>query len=177
MINAQVAYGPQRQLGLDRASRRHGGVYAEQLYACLVLMARSATGADKSRSTKIPSSEVARFRETSAPQPTPVLACVSFLRRETALCGRLRLDRPSFSSEPLVECGGLAFDRANADRPVLVVRVSPLILAANVASSNMRAQSICRPGLVRPSPATTLKPGHAYASRSSGGRPSRVEQQ
>ena len=29
VINAFVAYGPQRQLGLDRASRRHGGVDAE----------------------------------------------------------------------------------------------------------------------------------------------------
>ena len=29
VINAFVAYGPQRQLSLDRASRRHGGVDAE----------------------------------------------------------------------------------------------------------------------------------------------------
>jgi hypothetical protein len=29
VINAFVAYGPQRQLGLDRTSRRHGGVDAE----------------------------------------------------------------------------------------------------------------------------------------------------
>jgi hypothetical protein len=28
-LNAFVAYGPQRQLSLDRASRRHGGVDAE----------------------------------------------------------------------------------------------------------------------------------------------------
>src|SRR6187397_2153477 len=46
VINALVTYGPQRKLGLDRASRRHGGVDAEQLDACPVLMTGLATAAD-----------------------------------------------------------------------------------------------------------------------------------
>ena len=110
VINAFVAYGPQRQLSLDRASRRHGGVEAEQLLACSVLMASLTTAADKSRSIEIPSSQVARFCETSLPQSAPVLTCVSVLCRKTALCVRLELDCPSFANEPLIERGGLAFD-------------------------------------------------------------------
>src|SRR6187397_2414423 len=47
VINAFVTYRPQRKLGLDRASRRHGAVDAEQLGACPVLMTGLATAADK----------------------------------------------------------------------------------------------------------------------------------
>src|SRR6478609_9682900 len=106
VINAFVADGSQRQLGLDRASRRHGGVDAEQLVACSVLMARLTTGAYKSRSIEIPSSQLARFCETSLPQSALVLTCVSFLCRKTTLCVRFELDRPSFANEPRIErCG------------------------------------------------------------------------
>ncbi len=144
VVNAFITYRPQRQLGFDRASRRHGGVGAEKLLTRLILLAGFATPAEKSRAIRLPSPEVARVRETSTPQPAPVLPCVSFLRRETALCRRLQFDRPSFPNEPLVERGGLAFERANPDPPVLVIRIRPLVVASNGARSNMRAQSISR---------------------------------
>ena len=82
-------------------------------------MASLTTAADKSRSIEIPSSQVARFCEASLPQSAPVHTCVRFLCRETALCGRLELDRPSFANEPLIKRCGLAFDRTNPEPPVL----------------------------------------------------------
>src|SRR4051794_26663831 len=99
-------------------------------------MASLTTAADKSRSIEIPSSQVARFCETSFPQSAPVHACVSFLCRETALCVRLEVDRLSFANEPCIERCALAFDRTNPDPPVLVDRVRPLVVAANGAISN-----------------------------------------
>ena len=159
VINAFVTYRPQRKLGLDRASRRHGAVDAEQLGACPVLMTGLATAADKPCCTEIPSSEVTRFRETSAPQSAPVLACVNFPRGEAVGCGWLELDRPSFANQPLIERGILAFDRANPDPPLLVVRVRPLVLAANGAISNMSAQSIPRRNPARPDVAALINAG------------------
>src|SRR4249920_2112482 len=102
-------------------------------------MAGLTTAADKSRSIEIPSSQVARFCETSIPQSAPVLTCVGFLCRKAALCVGLELDRPSFANEPLIERCGFAVDRTNPDPSVLVERVRPLVLAANGAISNMRA--------------------------------------
>src|SRR6478752_2307124 len=120
-------------------------------------MARLTTGADKSRSIEIPSSQVARFYETSFPQSAPVHACVSFLCGETALCVRLELDRPSFANEPLIERCSLAFDRTNPDPPVLVDRVRSPVLAANGTISNIRAQSIARRNPARPDVATLVE--------------------
>jgi hypothetical protein len=113
-------------------------------------MAGLTTAADKSRSIEIPSSQVARFCETSFPQSAPVLTCVSFLCRKTALCLRLELDCQSFANEPLIERCGLAFDRTNPDPSVLVDRVGPLFLAANGTISNIHAQSIVRRNPARP---------------------------
>src|SRR5882757_8906637 len=120
-------------------------------------MASLTTAADEPRSTEIPSSQVARFCETSFPQSAPVLARVSFLCRETALCGRLELDRPSFANEPLIERCGLAFDRTNPDPPTLVDRVRPLVLAVDGTISNIRAQSIARRNPARPDVATLVE--------------------
>ena len=94
----------------------------EQLLARLILLAGFATPADKSRAVRLPSRKSRGSAKHPAPQPAPVLACVSFVRRETALGGRLQPDCPSFPNEPLVERGGLALERANPDPPVLVVR-------------------------------------------------------
>src|SRR5215470_11214341 len=113
-------------------------------------MASLTTAADKPCSIEIPSSHVARFRETSFPQSAPVLTCVGFLRRKTALCVRLELDRPSFMNEPRIERCGFAFDRANPDPSMLVERVRPPVLAANGTISNIRAQSIARRNSARP---------------------------
>ena len=84
-------------------------------------MASLTTATNKSRTIDIPSSKVARFCKASFPQFAPVLACVRFLRRETARCGRLEPDCPSFANEPRIERCGLAFDRTNPDPPVLVM--------------------------------------------------------
>src|SRR5262245_6193447 len=113
-------------------------------------MASLTTAADEPRSIAIPFSQFSRFCETSFPQSTPVLTCVSFLCRKTALCGRLELNRPSFANEPLIERCGFVFDRTNCDPPVLVDRVRPLVLAANGPTSNMRAQSIAHRNPARP---------------------------
>src|SRR6476660_2694494 len=77
--------------------------------------------------------------------------------RETALCVRLELDRPSFANEPLIERCGLAFDRTNPDPPVLVDRVRSLVLAANGTISNIRAQSIARRNPARPDVAALVE--------------------
>src|SRR5258708_24948213 len=113
-------------------------------------MASLTAAADKSRSIEIPRSQVAGFCEAPLPQSALVHACVRFLCREPAFCGRLELDRPSFANEPLIERCGLAFDRTNPDPPVLVDRVRPLVLAANGTISNIRAQSIARRNPARP---------------------------
>ena len=65
VINAFVAYGPQRQLCLDRAPRRHGAVNTDQLVTCSVLMASLTTATNKSRTVDIPSSKLARFCKAS----------------------------------------------------------------------------------------------------------------
>ena len=120
-------------------------------------MAGLTATADKPRSIVIPSSQLARFCETSFPQSAPVLACVSFLCRKTALCGRLELNRPSFANEPLIERCGLVFDRTNPDPPVLVDRVRPLVIAANGTTSNLGAQSITRRNPARPDVAALVE--------------------
>src|SRR4029078_1749218 len=102
-------------------------------------------------------SQVTRFSETSVPQSAPVLACVSFLCRKTALCGKIELDRPSFANEPLIERCGFVFDRTNSDPPVLVDRVGPLVLAANGTISNIRAQSIAHRNPARPDVAALVE--------------------
>jgi len=157
VINAFVAYGPQRQLSPDRAPRRHGAVNTEQLVTCSVLMASLTTATNKSRTIDIPSSKLARFCKASFPQFAPVLACVRFLRRETARCGRLEPDCPSFANEPGIERCGLAFDRTNPDPPVLGCRIRPFVIAANGTTSNIRAQSIARRDPARPDVAVLVE--------------------
>src|SRR5215475_14823495 len=120
-------------------------------------MASLTTAANEPRSIAIPSSRFARFCETSFPQSAPVLPCVSFLCRKTALCGRLERNRPSFANEPLIERCGLVFDRTNRDPPVLVDRVRPLVLAANGTISNIRAQSSARCNPARPDVAALVE--------------------
>src|SRR3954447_24702933 len=102
-------------------------------------MANLATAAEKSRAIVIPSTEVARVRETSFPQSAQVLARVGLLRHEAAVCGGVELDRPTFANQPLIECRGFAFDRTNPDPPLLVDRVRPFVFAANGPISDIRA--------------------------------------
>jgi hypothetical protein len=65
-------------------------------------MASLTTATNKSRTIDIPSSKLARFCKASFPQFAPVLACVSFLCRETTPCVWLELDGPSFVNEPFI---------------------------------------------------------------------------
>jgi hypothetical protein len=157
VINSIVTDGPQRQLGLDRAPRRHGAVDAEQLVAYPVLIAGLTTDTNKSRTVEIPSSKLARFCKASFPQLALVLACVSFLRRETARCGRFEPDCPSFANEPRIERCVLALDPTNPDPPVPGRRIRPFVVAANGAISNMRDQSISRRDPARPDLAALIK--------------------
>ena len=120
-------------------------------------MASLTTATNKSRTIDIPSSKLARFCKASFPQFAPVLACVRFLRRETARCGRLEPDCPSFANEPRIERCGLAFDRTNPDPPVLGCRIRPFVVAANGTTSNIRAQSIARRDPARPDLAALTK--------------------